>query len=86
MSKASEWAKASAVLSKMELRPFVADAMRPITDPPGGTIRIHVSVGRQGDQPVLAWTDHRLGGVLLSAPGAVSLARWILDTFGEEAT
>jgi hypothetical protein len=81
-SRAHQWATAAARVSALDMRPYTADAMRRVSDE-GGVIRIHVSLARHLDAPVLYWADHRVGSVLLGAAEALGLARWILEAFEE---
>jgi hypothetical protein len=83
-SRAHQWAAAAARESALDMRPYTADALRRGPEE-GGVIRIHVSLGRHLDQPVLLWTDHRVGSVVLGGAEALGLARWILEAFEDPA-
>lgn len=84
-SKASEWAKAAHRAGMLEPGRFEAEAEATgVVDYPNKPpSQVCLAVGRRNDSETLCWTDHRVGGVVISAHAAVTMARWILDTFGE---
>lgn len=83
MSKASEWAKAAHALTEKEAGRFEAEGLSNSIANEGRAYNVCLSVGRRNAEPTMSWTDYRTGGVTLSAHAALSMARWILDTFGE---
>jgi hypothetical protein len=84
VSKASEWAKASAAVSKLDAGSFECNQVPTFSNE--NPRPVSAAVGHKNGEAMLCLTDGRLGGTYLDNHNALALALWIIATFSDKAT